>query len=631
MVILTANDLSKSFGDRTLFDALSFGIDSQDKIGIIGANGAGKSTLLHIITGEVQADSGELAINREARIELLSQRPDLNLEANAMEAVLEDGPQAFQVLQDYEKACRQLEHSPMDEGALARVTRLSDLMDSVDGWSVEGQARALLQALGLEDAPQKVGEMSGGQRKRVALARALLRPCDLLILDEPTNHLDVRTIEWLESYLTSRQGALLLITHDRYFLDRVTNVIFELAERTIYRHQGNYSAFLESRAARQENQVAQEQRRKQLAKKELAWLRRGPPARTTKSKSRIERAHNLLDARYGPEARDDVSIETLSSRLGKKIMELDEVTKSYGALTVVRDVTYTFPRRDRVGIVGPNGAGKSTLLNLMTGKIKPDSGSIAVGETVVFGYYDQESMDLDESMRVHDYITSASNDIQTRDGSLSAAQMLERFLFSRQRQWDPIRKLSGGERRRLYLLRVLMEQPNVLVLDEPTNDLDVETLTVLEDYLESFDGVVIVVSHDRYFLDRTVEHLLVFQPDSTIVEFPGSYSTWLEVRREEEAQALAAQRAEQRGQESARAASAPAKKLSYMEQRELDELGPELEALEQEITALNAKMAAQHDDYTALQELAARKQAITQQLEDAMERWMELEEKRESL
>ena len=629
MVILTAQQLSKGFGDRTLFDDVSFGISSEDKIGIIGANGTGKSTLLNIIIGHMETDSGEVATNRQAHIELLSQRPDLDEEATALAAVLEDGPEAFQVLKDYERACHQLELSPEDAQAMTRVTRLADEMDRVDGWSVEGEARSLLGALGIEDLRQVVSEMSGGQRKRLALARALLRPSDLLILDEPTNHLDVATIEWLESYLGARQGALLLITHDRYFLDRVTNVIFELAEKTLYRHEGNYSAFLESRAERIAQQEQKEQRRQQLAKKELEWLRRGPKARTTKSKSRIERANALLDARYGPEQRGEVEIDTLTSRLGKKILELDGIHKQFGDHVVLRDITYVFPRHDRLGIVGPNGAGKSTLLNIISGRLKADSGTLEVGETVVFGYYDQESEELDESQRVHDYITSASNKIDTRGGdNLSAAQMLERFLFDRQRQWDPIRKLSGGERRRLYLLRVLMEQPNVLLLDEPTNDLDVETLTVLEDYLESFEGVVIVVSHDRYFLDRTVDHLLVFQEDNSVVEFPGAYSDWLEKKREDDAAAATAKKLEEeRKRDDSSAKQNTSKRLSYMEQRELDALGPKMEELEGALEAIDQEMAERHDDYTLLQELTERKQALSAELDEALERWMELEEK----
>lgn len=629
-VVLTVENLSKSYGDRLLFEGVNFGIDDQDRIGLIGANGAGKSTLLKLLLGKVELDSGRIATRNDAHIEYLSQNPTLDPSLGALEQILSDGPEAFQVVQRYERACRELELRPQDTHVIGRMERLSQEMDRLQAWSVESEARAVLGALGIEDHAQKIEAMSGGQQKRVALARALLRPSDLLILDEPTNHLDVETIEWLESYLSQRQGALLLITHDRYFLDRVTTVIFELAEKQIYRHEGNYSYFLESRAMREETQAKQEQKRAQLAKTELAWLRRGPQARTTKAKARIERANELIDARYGPERKEQVTLETVTSRLGKKILEIENLSKSHGARRVLENFTYTFKRGERLGIVGPNGVGKSTLLNLLTGRIQPDAGTIEVGETVVFGYYDQNSEELDESKRVHDYIVENSNRIETADGTLSASQMLERFLFSRQRQWDPIAKLSGGERRRLYLLKILMQQPNVLLLDEPTNDLDVETLTVLEDYLDSFEGVVITVSHDRYFLDRVVDHLLIYESAGTPHEFPGGYSLWLEEKK---------RRQKDQAAEQARiaAAQAPAetrkprrantsKKMSYMDQREYEALMPRIEAIEQELSTLNEEMSTKHDDYEALQALMARQQELEEELERSMERWMELEE-----
>ena len=468
--------------------------------------------------------------------------------------------------------------------------------------------------------------MSGGQRKRVALARALIRPSNLLILDEPTNHLDVDTVEWLETHLSQRQGALLLITHDRYFLDRVTNVVLELAEQTVFRHEGNYSYFLDAREKRRTDQANKEQRRAQLAKKELEWLRRGPKARTTKARARIDRAHALLDARYGPEKTDKMAIETQSTRLGKKVMEVRDLSKAFGELKVLDNFSHVFPRTERLGIIGPNGAGKSTLLNILTGREAPDAGEVEIGDTVVFGYYDQNSMDLDDSMRVHEYISTVSNKIPTRDGFLTAAQMLERFMFSRKRQWDYISKLSGGERRRLYLLKVLMSQPNVLLLDEPTNDLDVESLTVLEEYLDQFGGVLIVVSHDRYFLDRTVDHLLVYQKDSTLVEFPGSYTDWLDHRREQHArkQELKAPAP------SSKPASKP-QKLSYKEQRELESLAPLIEQLETRLVEIDEEMATRHDDYEALQALSQEKDQRDAELEQALERWMELEEIQEAL
>ena len=641
MVILTAQDLCKRYGDRTLFEGIEAGIKMGDKIGLIGANGAGKTTLLGILSGTIAPDEGRVATNNEARIEYLHQDPALRDELSAIEQVLVDGPRAFEVLSRYERALVALEQAPEDARAMERLAALSDEMDRVDAWGIEGEARTILGALGIKDHRAIVGQMSGGQRKRVALARALIRPSDLLILDEPTNHLDVRTIEWLEQRLITRRGALLMITHDRYFLDRVTNTIFELAEGTIHRHEGNYSVFLESRAARQEAQRAREQSRSQLAKQELDWLRRSPQARTTKNRARIARANDLLSQRFGPAETRDVEIDTVTSRLGKKVVQFERVTKRFGDLVVLDDVSYLFTRRERVGIVGPNGAGKSTLLNLMAGRLKPDTGRVDVGETVVVGYYDQQSEQLDETQRVHDYIVErCGNEFSTSEGSASASQMLTRFLFDRSRQWDVIGKLSGGERRRLYLLKVLLGQPNVLLLDEPTNDLDVETLSVLEDYLDSFEGVLCVVSHDRYFLDRVAEHLLVLDGQGGVTEFPGDYTSWLEESAAiERASALEAQ-AERAAQQAARAekertkqkgaAEAAASKLSYKERREFEALGARIAQIEARVEALDAEMVTHHDDYEALQQMANEKGALEEEMESSLERWMELGERDEA-
>ena len=640
MVILTAEQLAKSYGDRLLFQDVSFGLHDTDRVGLIGANGSGKSTLLRILLGHEEPDSGRVATSREAHIEQLSQRPELDESLSALGAALKDGPEAFDILYRYHDACSRLSEDHASEPASKEVERLTQEMERVQGWSLESEAQAVLSSLGIVDLDQRVSTMSGGQQKRVAIARALLRPSDLLVLDEPTNHLDVQTVEWLESYLSQRAGALLLITHDRYFLDRVANTIFEIAEQTLFRHDGNYTYFLESREARRETQHKREQKRAQLAKTELAWLRRGPQARTTKAKARIERAHALIDADHTPEAERLVAIETSHARLGKKILELKEVTKSYQGRAIVRDFSYTFSRNERLGLVGPNGSGKSTLLDLITSRVQPDSGLIEVGETIVFGYYDQQSIELDESMRVHDYIVEhASNHIETADGSLSASQMLERFLFSRQRQWDPISKLSGGERRRLYLLKVLMGQPNVLLLDEPTNDLDVETLTVLEDYLDHFNGVVIAVSHDRYFLDRVVDHVLVFEGDGELVEFPGDYTLWLEhtkrqerERREAQSAATPSDLAPSTGEgASQERVTRGAKKLSYKEQREYDGLMPRIEALEARLAEAASQMSARHDDYEALERLTRQSAELELELELAMDRWGELEERVEAL
>jgi ATP-binding cassette subfamily F protein uup len=581
--------------------------------------------MLKILAELEVPDSGEVVRRRGARIEYLPQQPDFDPAHSAAEAVLADGPPEFEIARAYEAACAALARG--EDGATERVTRESGRMDQAGAWGIEGESKALLGMLGVADPSKRVGEMSGGQRKRVALARALLRPSDLLILDEPTNHLDVDTIMWLEDHLSSRRGALLLVTHDRYFLDRVTRVILELHGGEVYRHEGNYSAFLDARAARRQLLATREQRRAQLAKKELEWLRRGPKARTSKSKSRIDAAHELLNTRYGEKETSGADIDLVGQRLGKKIIVADGVTKSFDGEQVVAPFDYTFRKRERVGIVGPNGAGKSTLLNMLCGRLAPDTGTVEIGETVAFGYYDQESEELDETMRVFDYIVERSNRIETSDGTLSAAQMLEKFLFPRSRFYAPISKLSGGERRRLYLLRVLMQQPNVLLLDEPTNDLDVETLAALEDFLDGFPGVVLAVSHDRYFLDRVIEHLLVFQPDGSVVEYPGNYSQWLEDHKEQEAAARAAEAAAKR---EAEAPAAPAKaagnKLSYMARRELDELRDAIPALEAAMEELDARMAANTSDYELLAELQAERGEKEAELDAKLERWMELEE-----
>ncbi len=634
MIVFTAENLSKAYGPQTLFENVSFGIADNEKVGLLGVNGAGKSTLVRIITGEEIADSGKISYGRDARIEYLSQNPVLDDSLSALDAVLADGPESFQVVRAYEEICRQLDEDPSNMKIIDKMTSLGADMDRVQGWTLESDAKTTLSKLGLEDWTKIVGTMSGGQKKRVALARALMRPSDLLILDEPTNHLDVTTVAWLENYLAQRQNGLLLITHDRYFLDRVTNVILEIDAGQVHRHTGNYSAFLEARANRESLLAIREQKRSQLAKKELEWLRTGPKARTTKSKSRIDRANELLNTSYAREEQR-VEIDTVESRLGRKIIEVENVSKAFDGRTVLKDFTYFGTRRDRIGIVGPNGAGKSTLLNLIAGRIEPDSGTVELGSTVVLGYYDQQSMDLDESMRVHDYITQIAHRIPTSDGFLTATQMLELFLFDRERQWTYVGKLSGGEKRRLYLLRILMKQPNVLLLDEPTNDLDVETLSVLEDYLDSFDGVVMVVSHDRYFLDRVVEHILSFEDDSTVVEVPGNYTYWAEHQREREELARDADRlaVKQKAAAAKVAAAQPApssskgeRKLTFNEQREFEKLERRIAEIEKRVAAIDQEMIAQSDAFERIAELHEDKMKLESELEISIERWMTLGE-----
>ncbi len=634
MVVLSAENLSKAYGTRVLFEGVTFGLTREDRVGLIGVNGAGKSTLLRILLGEEKPDDGRVAVARGAVVEYVAQEPDLDGTKTALEVMLKDGPEAFQVVEKYEAACRRLSEDPADEERIAEVGRLTDEMNRVDGWNLESEALMTLSRLGIHDREQPVGSMSGGEQKRVALARALVRPSDLLILDEPTNHLDIEAVSWLEGFLSRRAAGLMLITHDRYFLDRVTNGILELADRQVYRHKGTYSDFLVARQEREDRERVMEHRRAQLAKKELEWLRRGPKARTTKNKARVQRAEALQEpSSRGPE--QELELNTVESRLGKKVIELHEVTASRGGDVLVRDFTYFVERRDRLGIVGPNGVGKSTLLDLVAGRLKAESGQVEVGETVVVGYYDQRAMDLDEETRVHDYITEVAHRIPTPDGWLSATQMLDRFLFDREKQWTVIGKLSGGERRRLYLLRVLMARPNVLLLDEPTNDLDVDTLTVLEDYLDSFDGAVVAVSHDRYFLDRTMEHLLLFRGGGEIEEIPGNYS-YLEERLARERKEAEAARAREEAEVSV-AASDPEKgssprprKLTYSEQKELDGMEERIADLEGDVEDLERRLAECGADYEETMRLDEKRRAAQGELDGLLERWMELSEIAES-
>ncbi len=629
MVLLNADGLSKAFGTRTLFTDVDLTVEDGDSIGLVGHNGVGKSTLLRILAGDEPADAGEITRARDLRLEYLDQRPELRGELTALEQTLVDGPPEFDVVRDYDEASRALEETPDDPECVERVTELSEKMDRVGGWSLENDAKTILSRVGIEDIHQPVASMSGGQQRRVALARALIRPSDLLMLDEPTNHLDVDTIEWLEGYLDDRSGGLLMVTHDRYFLDRICDRIVEIDHETVFSYAGNYSTYLKKREERYERMRKKEQKRQNLARQEREWLQRGPKARTTKSKDRVQRAKELLNTSYAPDERDDVEIDTVESRLGKKTVFLEGVSKSWGEQKILEDITYRFGRNERVGIVGPNGVGKSTLLEMIIGRVEPDEGTIERGETVVFGYYDQQSMDLDPEKRVHDYIVDISNRIETADGELSAADMLEKFLFDRDRQWEPIKNLSGGEKRRLYLLGVLMRSPNFLLLDEPTNDLDIETLNVLEDYLDDFDGAVVTVSHDRHFLDRTVDHLFVFQGEGQIERFPGVYSDWLEHRQAQKAEKARQARAE-------KSKSTPEKQsqddasdegLNYREQQELESLEVRIAEIEERLSEIDDALVEQAGDYEKARELDDEKQTLESELDEAMDRWETLAER----
>ncbi|WCK52409.1 ABC-F family ATP-binding cassette domain-containing protein [Aneurinibacillus sp. Ricciae_BoGa-3] len=624
MNIVSIESISKSFGMKTLFDQISLGIHHGDRIGIIGVNGTGKSTFLKVVAGLESPDSGTVSIGNDIRIEYLAQNPAFHEEGAVLDQIFVGTSPAVQVVKAYRLAMETLASSPDNASLQNKMVSLSQQMDAMNAWDLESNAKAVLTRLGITNFSQPVSQLSGGQRKRVAMARALINPADLLILDEPTNHIDNETVEWLEGYLARFKGALLLITHDRYFLDRVVNRIVELDRGQLFEYSGNYSRFLELKAEREEQEAASEDKRQNLLRRELAWLRRGAKARTTKQKARIDRVHALQEA--GPNGNSEsIEMALKSSRLGKKIIEIDQLDVTVEGRELIRDFTYTTVPGDRVGIVGPNGSGKSTLLNVITGSLSASAGAVEIGSTVKIGYYRQENAEMDGEMRVIDYIKEAAEVIHLADGkTVSAGQMLERFLFPPEIQWTAIKRLSGGEKRRLYLLRVLMGEPNVLLLDEPTNDLDIQTLTVLEDYLDQFDGVMFAVSHDRYFLDRTVDRVFAFEGNGIVREYTGNYSSYIEKRGMRQQDELQTQPEKLRTVVPAAEPKKNKTKLSYKEQREYDQIDDKIKSLEDRSSQLEQDMAAVTSDYERLQQLTNEKEKVDQELEQTIERWAEL-------
>jgi ATP-binding cassette subfamily F protein uup len=629
MNLITIENISKSYSEKPLFTNLNLGISDTDKIGVIGVNGTGKTTLLKIIAGVETADEGRIIKGNSVRIEYLTQEPYFEEEDSVIDLVFRGHSPLMKVIRDYEAAL-QCSDTPSE-----KLMELSQKMDTLNAWSIESEAKAVLTKLGIYDFAAKVKTFSGGQRKRVALASALIKPSDLLILDEPTNHLDNDTIDWLEQYLHKRKGALLMITHDRYFLDRVVNEIIEIDKGTLYTYKGNYSAFLEKKLEREDMEAASEKKRQSLLKKELAWIRRGAKARTTKQKARIDRFEQLSDQSVDID-NGKLEISVASTRLGRKVIELENVDKSFGNKKLIDDFTYIVLRNDRVGIIGPNGMGKSTLLNIIAGSLQPDSGKVDFGETVKIGVFSQESYHMNEDTRVIEYVREGAEFISNDEGyKLSASQMLERFLFAPDKQWTPISKLSGGEKRRLYLLRVLMEAPNVLLLDEPTNDLDIDTLAVLEDYLEEFPGAVISVSHDRYFLDRMAEKLFVFEGNGQIGEYTGNYTDFkyalksnnqAEVNKSVNNTVDNVNRNEAPVDKNKERKRDKALKFSYKEQKEYDEIDGIIASIEEKLESIDEKVGTAGANFTLLQELLKEKDELQIQLDEKMERWMYLNE-----
>ncbi len=639
MNILTIEGLRKTYGTKPLLDAVTFGLADDEKMGLIGANGSGKTTLMRIISGMEKADGGRMMIPSSARIAFLPQNPSFDPGHTILDAVFDQGDPLLRLLHDYEEVSHALSHATgtVDEKLLDRMSDLSHQLDVTGGWDREASAKAVLDRLGLDDMDAKVGTLSGGQRKRVALARALVLQPDLLLLDEPTNHLDTETIAWLEKYLANYPGALLLVTHDRYFLDRVTNRMLEVMPGGVMKYEGNYTRYLELKEEQERLAEATERSRQNLARRELAWLRRGPKARTSKAKYRVDRAQALQESSgSGPDAK--LQLAAASTRLGKKVLELEGVSKAYGDLTLVKGFTRLVAREDRLGIIGPNGTGKTTLLDMIAGKVKPDSGHIEFGPTVVVGYFDQEGRPLNDKLRVIDTVTEIAENVRTADGSvISASQMLERFLFPPAVQYTPVEKLSGGERRRLHLLLVLMGAPNILLLDEPTNDLDIPTLAALEEYLDTFDGVLIVVSHDRWFLDRTIDHVLHFEGNGEIREYPGDYSAFLEMRENEKAlQAAASASRKTTSQTPSRKSGSPANsfadsvaqpKLSYKGKKELQETEKRIEQAEERKEEIETALGGGTADLDTITTLSEELGELLSRLERDMERWAELAER----
>lgn len=598
MILLSAEKVYKGYSERQLLDGCSLAIGEGEKIGLIGINGTGKSTLLKVMAGIDPPDSGIVTRAGGVRVAYLPQNPLFDGETTVLQQVMKG------VAIDEERAKD------------AKVIQQAD----------EYQCKSILNQLGLGDYDQKIAQLSGGQKRRVALACALAAEAEVLILDEPTNHIDSEMVDWLEGYLKRFQGALLMVTHDRYFLERVVNRIVELDHGKLYSYPANYSQYLELKAQREEMALATERKRQSLYRKELAWIQRGARARSTKAQFRVDRFEQLKNSEYVPD-QAKLEVSALSSRLGRKIIEIDNISKAFDGKQLVRDFSYNLLRGDRIGIIGPNGYGKTTLVRMICGLLKPDSGSIVRGDTVKIGYFSQESFigeEFDPSVKAVDYIRSISQEIQTPEGTLSASQMMEKFLFPSELQYTEIGRLSGGERRRLYLLRVLMEAPNVLVLDEPTNDLDIETLAVLEDYLESFPGVVIAVSHDRYFLDKLMNHVFVLAGNGEVRHYIGGYADYRADVAEQERIKKQSTALVSNGEKRDGRNQREKLKFSFKEQREYEQIDQVIAELEEKIEETEQQIRSNSSDYTALQQLTQEKEELEEQLAQKMERWVYL-------
>ncbi|MFK3939874.1 ABC-F family ATP-binding cassette domain-containing protein [Alkalihalobacillus sp. NPDC078783] len=628
MSILRVENLHKTFGEKTLFDHLSFTIEEKERIGLIGVNGTGKSTLLKVLAGIEGAEEADLFHSNDFSVTYLPQQPDLDENRTILEQIYYGESVIMGAMRAYEQALIDLEEQPESEQVQNRFMKAQQKMDQESAWEANTTAKTILYKLGIQDVSQQISTLSGGQKKRVAIAEALIRPADLLLLDEPTNHLDHETVEWLEGYLANYKGALIIITHDRYFLNRVTNQMYELDQGKLFQYEGNFETYLQKRAEREEMEQVAESKRQNLLRRELEWLRRGAKARTTKQKARVQRAEGLRDEE-GLTKKQDLDFSIGSDRLGNDVIELKQVGKSYKDRVLFHNVDYLVVPHQRLGIIGSNGTGKTTLLNIMAGRIAADTGEVSRGSTVKIGYYTQDDQEIDGELKVIEYIKEVAEVVYTADGqTVTAEQMLERFLFPRNMQWTYIRRLSGGEKRRLYLLKVLMGEPNVLFLDEPTNDLDIQTLSVLEDYIDQFPGVVITVSHDRYFLDKVVDHLLYLNGDGNVQRYQGDYSEFLIQKQEQEASQLTiATETNSKG----KVKSQQSRRLTYKEKQDWESIEGKMEDLEQKITEVEQAIEAAGSDYTEIEKRLNEKQELESELEAAMDRWTELSELIEGL
>lgn len=617
---LQIEGLSKSFGDLELFGGISFTVEERKRVGLIARNGKGKSTLLKIVAGEEPADEGKITLRNGVRVGYLEQEPDFDGNLTVIEACLQRNSEKAQVIARYEQA--------VATGNTAVLQQIMEEMDRLNAWDYEHRAKQVLDKLKITRFDQPVKELSGGQKKRIALAAVLIEQPDLMILDEPTNHLDMAMVEWLEEYLSRLSGSLLMVTHDRYFLDNVCNEIIEIDDNSIYRYKGNYGYFLQRREERLQNKAAETARARNLLRKELDWMRRQPQARAHKAKYRIDAFYKLEEKAAAMRDDSKVSLEVKARYIGNKIFVMRALSKAFPGKVITKDFYYTFARYEKLGIVGDNGTGKSTFIKMLLGKVAPDTGTIEVGETVKWGYYSQDGLAFNEQMKVIDVVKNIAEVIPVGNKMLTASQFLQHFLFSPEKQYNYVYKLSGGEKRRLYLCTVLMSNPNFLVLDEPTNDLDIETLQVLEEYLSEFKGCVIVVSHDRYFMDKVVDHIFVFNGEGDIKDFPGNYTEYRDWRDEE--RAAAARQAASQAAKNAPARQAhrteEKRKLTFKEKREYETLETEIFALEEEKAAIEQAMSSGTLSTDALLEKSSRIQQVIELIDEKTMRWLELSE-----